>query len=608
MRRETRSLTRWIGFVGAVVVVGVAGWFTWTHVSHPSRARIPVVRFLDVPANGRDGGTTSGTMGDQTRAVLPLLDDGLEATFESRDVQVPTAGELTFALGATFDAGTATDRVVTFEVRACRAAACDTVFSERVDFTSPSAEGWLKRRVTLAQLAGTPRRFVFLARRSSPTTRVLWATPTLRPAIPRDASARNLILVSLDTLRADHLGSYGYRHDTAPFMDATFARGGTLFEHCVAAATTTMASHMTMFTSVPPSVHGVGLEAPVALPSSIAPLPELLQAAGFTTGAITEDGWVTIKRFGRGFDTYQENTGPDLMEPKGQVDVTFGQAKEWLASHRDERFFLFLHTYQVHYPYAPPKDYAALFADPAATPSGAAADATNYDREIRFVDDTFRDLFATIRSLGLDDETIVIVTSDHGEEFGEHGCQYHGPHLYEEVAHVPLMMWGPGIPAGRRIAEPVGLLDLLPTILDLAGVAIPRQAMGQTLVPALASGHAEAGRRLSTEAWSVLNCGGHVYKSPGVALRVDAQKIARYDRDGSNGYELYDLAADPGERRNRYDETSAGVLKDLVDRYLDDCRTRAAALRGQGGPESVPTDVPIDDRQREKLRALGYLD
>jgi arylsulfatase A-like enzyme len=431
----------------------------------------------------------------------------------------------------------------------------------------------------------------------------------LRAELPRDATARNVILVSLDTLRADHLASYGYRHDTAPFIDATFARGGTLFERCVASATTTMASHMTMFTSLPPSVHGVGLDAPVALPSSIAPLPELLQAAGFTTGAITEDGWVTLKRFGRGFDTYQENTGPDLMEPKGQVDVTFGQAKAWLTQHRDERFFLFLHTYQVHYPYVPPPEYAGLFDDPGAAPPGFAADAANYDREIRFVDDTFRDLFATLRALALDDETIIVVTSDHGEEFGEHGCQYHGPHLYEEVAHVPLLMWGPGIPAGRRIAEPVGLLDLLPTILDLAGVAIPAHAMGRSLVPALASGHADPDRRLSTEAWGLLNCGGHVYKAPGVSIRVGARKIARYDRDGAVAYELYDLAADPGERRNLYDATTAGVLKDLVDGYRDDCRKRAAAFRGGGGaPEPEPSDAAIGAEQHEKLRALGYVE
>ncbi len=593
-----------------IVVVGVAGWLTWTRVWHPSRAQAPVVRLLDVAANGRDAAIQRGTIGDQTRAVLPLRQDGLEGTFESRDVEIPQAGELTFALGATFGSPADTDRAVTFEVRACQAAACDAVFSERIDFTTAPAAEWLKRRVTLAPLAGTSRRFVFTTRTTSPTTRVLWASPTLRAAIPRAATARNVILVSLDTLRADHLGSYGYHHDTAPFIDATFARGGTLFEHCVAAATTTMASHMTMFTSVPPSVHGVGLEAPVALPSSIAPLPELLQAAGFTTGAITEDGWVTIKRFGRGFDTYQENTGPNLMEPTGQVDVTFGQAKDWLKSHRDERFFLFLHTYQVHYPYVPPQEYAALFADPGTTPPGFAGDAANYDREIRFVDDTFRDLFETIRSLELDDETIIVVTSDHGEEFGEHGCQYHGPHLYEEVAHVPLMMWGPGIPAGRRIAEPVGLLDVLPTILDLAGVAIPAQAMGQSLVPALASGHAEANRRLSTEAWAMLNCGGHVYKSPGIAIRVGAQKISRYTRDGAVAYELYDLAADPGERDDRQHEPGAGAaaLKSLVDGYQDDCRTRAAALRGQRGPESEPSDVPIDERQREKLRALGYVE
>ncbi len=602
-----------------IAVLSVVGWRLWTPVPHAS-VWTPVVRFVDPPSRaGQDPGPAArgvgarrGAIGDRTRYVLPLRQDGLDATFESADVVVPKSAELAFTLGATF--GSETDHVVTFEIRACQAAACDAVFSERVDFATAAApEGWLERRVTLTQLAGTTRRFVFHARATSPATQVLWANPTLRAAVPRDAAARNnVILVSLDTLRADRLTSYGYAHDTAPFIDATFARGGTVFEHCVAAATTTTASHMTMFTALPPSVHEVGLANIQRLAPWISTLPELLRAEGFSTGAITEDGWVTFGQgFGRGFDTYLENKGPNIAKPKGQADVTFREAEAWLRRHRDERFFLFLHTYQVHSPYVPPPEYAPLFADQPGTPPHMGPEAANYDREIRFTDDMLRTMFTTMAELGLDDETVVVLTSDHGEEFGEHGCVQHGEQLYEEVTRVPLMIWGPGVPAGRRVAEPVGLIDIMPTVLDLAGVDPPAAAMGVSLVPALTSGHAPADRHLFTESWAQDVCPGKTFERPGFVVRTGHSKLARYRRDGAFVYERYDLATDRLERTNRYDPQAgdAAALRALVDRYQEDCRLRAKMLQTSKRASGPAKDsVPLDDRQREKLRALGYVE
>jgi arylsulfatase A-like enzyme len=300
------------------------------------------------------------------------------------------------------------------------------------------------------------------------------------------------------------------------------------------------------------------------------------------------------------------------MEPKGQADVTFGRAQEWLRRHREERFFLFLHTYQVHYPYVPPPQYATLFADgvPADAPP-VVQDAANYDREIRFTDDMLRDLFATIRELGLDDNTVVVLTSDHGEEFGEHGCTWHGEQLYDEVTRVPLMLWGSGIPAGKRIPEPVGLIDVMPTILELAGVAIPGQAMGQSLVPSLASGHAPPDRHLFSEAWTEKSCDRYAYQKPGFAVRTGTRKLIRYRLGDVFRYELYDLATDPLERSNRYAELAAesAPLQAAVDAYASDCQARAEALRtGAQAPAAPVEAVPLDARQREKLRALGYLE
>jgi arylsulfatase A-like enzyme len=551
---------------------------------------VPVVRFVDVGAPGSTGaGVRRVTVDDQTRYVLPLKQDGFEATFDSAEVQIPPGARLEFDLGANFGAGG--DRAVTFEVRACGAPGCEGVFSERVDFASPGTPAWLSRSVALERFAGSSRRFVFHSLTTTPAARALWGNPTVLAPAARPRDARNIILISLDTLRADHLGSYGYGRGTA---------------------TTTTASHMTMFTALPPSVHGVGLTNVTPLPAWMATVPELLRAQAFTTGAITEDGWVTFALgFGRGFDTYQENKGSDVMHPSGQVDVTFGAAKEWLRRYRDRRFFLFLHTYQVHFPYVPPPEYAPMFADqvPADAPP-AVRDAADYDREIRFTDDTLRDLFATMRELHLDEDTVVVLTADHGEAFGEHGCFFHGDQLYDEVTHVPLMIWGAGIPAGVRVPQPVGLIDVMPTILDLGGVRIPAQAMGESLVQALSSGRARAGRHLFTESWAAKPCMPD-YQQPGFVVREGTRKLARYRRSGVFSYELYDLASDPLERTNRYaaDAADTRALQTAVDTYVNDCNARAQALRGAAGATSEPVEAaPLDERQRQKLRALGYAD
>lgn len=588
-----------------MVVVGllaVAGACT----RHEKTVVVPVMRFVDGAPTGSDA--RRGTVGDQHRYVLPLRQNGFEATFESAELVVPEEGRLVFGLGASFEAPGG-DRAVTFELRACAGAACEAVFTERVDFAAQAAPAWIDRTVVLERVAGFVRRFVFRAVTTTPTARAFWANPTLFAPVPREQSAHNVILLSLDTLRADHLKSYGYGRDTAPFLDEAFARGGTSFEHCVAAATTTTASHMTMFTAYPPSVHGVGLANLKPLPQWIATLPELLRAARFTTGAITENGWVTFAQgFGRGFETYQENKGPKIMEPKGQADVTFRNAEEWLRRHFNQRFFLFLHTYQVHYPYAPPPEYAPLFTDEAGASAPASVDAANYDREIRFTDDMLRHLFATMHELGIADDTLVVLTSDHGEEFSEHGCIWHGEQLYQEVTHVPLMVRGPGVRGGLRIPEPVGLVDVLPTILSLAGVELTEERMGVDLGPALVSGHAPGGRRITTESWVDKLCPGKTFQKPGFAVREGSRKLMRYRRDGAFVYELYDLTVDPGERDDRYGEgaVSAGDIREFLDGYEADAQARAKALRAAARDASHVDAAPLDARQREKLRALGY--
>jgi arylsulfatase A-like enzyme len=602
----------------SVLVASAAAWL-WCRTE---QVMMPAIRLVDAAGGSDQGrvargsGLARGTIGDEHRYVLAMRAEGGIFTHQTAELTIEKGSYLELGLGAT-EVSTSPG-TITFEVQACVASTCEAIFSERVDFSAATASAWLDRKVSLERFGGRQTTLIFHATPSRADLRPLWANPTVYEPARRQERERNVILISIDTLRADHLGSYGYARATSPFVDETFARDGTLFQHCVAAATTTTPSHMTMFTSVPPSVHGIGLRGLQGLPAWLVTMPELVRAGGYSTGAITEDGWVTYGQgFGRGFDSYAENKSPDLMAPLGQVDLTFRKAKEWLGRHRDERFFLFLHTYQVHFPYAPPPEYATLFGEQVTNDSPSVArDAANYDREIRFTDDHLRDLFATIRELGLDRHTVVILTSDHGEEFSEHGCIWHGAQLYDEVTHVPLMLWGAGIPKGKRVATPVAHVDLMPTILDVIGLPIPDQATGTSLV-ALLTGQPPAGdRHLFSEAWADGHCAERdpatmPYGPPGLLIQTGARKLARYRRHGAVEYELYDLDTDPGERHDGYAAAGSeiAVLKDTLDAYESDGRARAGALK-KGAPTSAAPDtpVPLDDRQREKLRALGYVE
>jgi arylsulfatase A-like enzyme len=536
---------------------------------------------------------------------------------ETPPIAIPPGARLDFAIGILepdFAGGP-----VAFELSACLRDACSALLTQTLDPAGAGGRGWQERRVPLAPFAGTSRRLRFETRRlaaAQSSALPAFANPTLFAPVPRGPDSPNVILLSIDTLRADHLTSYGYARDTAPFVQEAFAKGGTLFEHVVAASPVTAPSHMTLFTALAPSVHGV-TDGFKRLPDAIPTLPEHLRDQGVVTAAFTENAWVGEQQgFARGFDVFAENKSAKIMVPEGQVDLTFAQGRRWLAQHRDARFFLFLHTYQVHEPYAPPERYAELFTEPLA-PAPGRADAerlrANYDREIRFVDDELRGLLAALEELGLAETTVVVLTSDHGDEFLDHGLFSHGGHLYQEVLHVPLLLRGPGIPAGRRVATPVAQADLMPTLLALFGVAPPAHAAGRSLLPLLRDDGAEgfAARALLIESWVPYQRaarGVRRFDPPSLAVRVGARKLVRQGAGTERADELYDLAADPAERRDLLAEGAAppADLAALLDRYVAESRARAQQL---AGPAAEPREAPpLDPERAEKLRALGYLE
>jgi arylsulfatase A-like enzyme len=360
------------------------------------------------------------------------------------------------------------------------------------------------------------------------------------------------------------------------------------------------------------------------LPRSIVTMPESIRALGIETGAFTENAWLGVRHgFGRGFNSYAERKSATVMATEGELEETFARAMEWLEWNREKRFFLFLHTYQVHDPYAPPAEYQGLYAEHDGITIGEDSpqhlrELADYDREIRFTDDELRSLFAGLEGLGLGGNTLFILTSDHGEEFLEHGLLRHGANMYEESVRVPLMLWGPGIPAGKRIASPVGLIDLMPTVLEIMAAPVPEPIEGVSLVGLIhGSGGEEeyAERSLFSESVAPLAWGENMkwvpFRPPAYSVRVGSRKLARYRTKDGYRFEFYDLASDPLEQRDLYPAEPAAAA-DLValigdyERRSSEMRSEIDAAAGIDGA-SAPGKTFLDPEQEQKLKALGYI-
>ena len=305
-----------------------------------------------------------------------------------------------------------------------------------------------------------------------------------------------MLVVSIDTLRADRLGCYGYGRDTSPALDRLATTRAVRFAHAVAESPWTLPSHVTMLSGLHPLTHGVRHpdEAPGA---EVTMLAERLAAAGWYGFGLTDGGWLSEPwGFARGFQSFSAEDR-DLAR-------TVEQALEFVR-HRESRgpWFGFLHTYDVHCPYDPPAPYRGRYASADAepievenrcgnpdfnalelTPGQKRFLSDRYDEDVRRADDALAQLFAALDSLDLWRDTIVIVTSDHGEELGEHGPIGHERTLSREVLGIPLFVAAPGVTA-RVVDVSVGLADVVPTILELAGRPVEGRVDGRSLVPLL---------------------------------------------------------------------------------------------------------------------------
>jgi arylsulfatase A-like enzyme len=412
--------------------------------------------------------------------------------------------------------------------------------------------------------------------------------------------AQGVVLISIDTLRRDHVGAYGYPRPTTPRIDA-LARQGVLAEDAVSTSSWTLPAHLSMLTSVDPSVHG-GVDMKHGFNRRVPALPALLRDAGFAAHAVTSHLYVSsVYGLDHGFDHL------DFRQDRKAGDVA-NHAIDLLDRLGDRPFFLFLHFYDPHWHYQPPAGALAHFAKPyGGTITGrwqdlsqrtrettSAADLDHllalYDGEIRYTDDEIGRVLDHLKIRGLDRRTLVVVTSDHGEEFLDHGSWEHQKTLYEEVVRVPLLVAGPGV-APRREPAQTSLLDVAPTILAWAGLPQPAEWQGTNLLRAVPprEAYGETDHTVDGTHKLFLRAGAGRWKAI-FSLAPDAASL-RHE-------EWYDLAADPGETRSAppRDASADAVRQRALERF------RQGRDRGAGAPA-----VQLTPEQREQLRALGYV-
>lgn len=382
-----------------------------------------------------------------------------------------------------------------------------------------------------------------------------------------------IILVSMDTTRADRLGCYGYHQPTSPYLDKISSQG-VLFKNAFASDIPTEVAHTSIFTG------RVGLSTGVVahgsdssyLPKTYPWLPMLLREAGYTTAAV-DNLYQLQEWFARGFQYYINTKGRERW-----IDgrIVTDHAKAWIREHRDEDFFLFIHYWDAHTPYIPPEKYVPLYypsgRDPYDTQNRSMEDAYNhpvypflkkhlydflgsvtdvnyvnalYNAEIRYQDSLIEELDMYLEDQGIKDDTLLILFGDHGESLSEHKIYWDHWGLYDVTVHVPIIMRWPGhIPAGRRVTGLVQQVDLMPTILEAAGILIPEGLNGKSLWPSL-KGESDGTQNivfLSECSWQA----SRAVRTPQYKLiRVQDSVALREPR-----VELYDLEVDPAENHN----------------------------------------------------------
>ena len=401
------------------------------------------------------------------------------------------------------------------------------------------------------------------------------STAALRPL--------NLVLVTIDTLRPDHLGCYGYQKIETPAIDG-IAKNGVLFENAVTQTPLTPPSHASIFTGLYPTKHHVRDTGGFILQPSSTTLATILQQQGWDTAAfVSSDVLKKLFGFNQGFAVYDDqmpkpagNSRDFLADPERPASTTVDRALRWIEAQTGKPYFLWVHLYDPHLPYQPPAPFRQQYKD------------RPYDGEIAYADHELARLFDAVRKKSPSDKTLIAVLSDHGESLGEHGEYSHGVFLYDATLRIAFLLAGPSVPTGLRVKEQARAIDFLPTVLDLMGGRPPDSVQGVSLAPAFANKEVPTAISYAETLYPKINMGWSELR----AIRTNRWKYIRAPKP-----ELYDLVQDQAEATNVIHEHAAEVQK---------LEAQLKTLAGAGRTEKVET-APVDQRTMEQLKSLGYV-
>lgn len=415
-------------------------------------------------------------------------------------------------------------------------------------------------------------------------------------------SPANIILITIDTARADRMGFLGSKRGLTPHLDGLASRS-MIFTRAYAQVPLTTPSHASLLTGTYPQFNNVE-ELGASLPASLPYLPAILHEHGYQTAAsigsiVLDASSKQAPGFNRGFDSYdahfhQRKPGEDRyhsMERRAQEVES--RAVDWLQHRESQPFFLWMHFYDPHDPYDPPEPFKSKYA------------SQPYDGEIAYVDWAIGSLLHTLQTQGLYDNAVIVVAADHGEAFGEHGEERHGVFLYDETVHVPLLLKLPArfagvkVSAGTRVEQRVALVDVAPTLLEVAGITAPSEMQGQSLLPLVSEAMGETNPAIPKKQKSADR---PVYSESTYARSFGWAALSSW-RAGKYLYieaprpELYDQSVDPKSTQNL--ATNSKAVADTLQSQLTGFRAKTSST------SKLKTE--LDPIQAEKLRALGYM-
>lgn len=403
-----------------------------------------------------------------------------------------------------------------------------------------------------------------------------------------DARDYNLLVITLDTTRADHLGAYGHHTAQTPHIDF-LAQNGVMFTRCYSPAPLTLAAHTSLFTGKYPPAHHVRDNGNYVLSDREVTLAGLMREKGYSTFAVIAS-YVLSGKFGlnRGFDVYDDSLNPRMLYNTIESEITasdvYSKYVQWFEKNHDRKFFMWVHFYDPHMPYHAPKEFAERFS----------RDMTgSYDAEVSYMDSVVGKIIDSLKSAGVLEKTIVVLCGDHGEGFGERGEFGHGIFCYDEFLNVPLIFYNPTLfPKGLKVTDRVNVIDVSPTLLDLYGIAGSAGMNGKSFSQLLTGGSEQSPRDCYFESmhgrddrnWAPLT----------------GMINGKYKYISLPEPELYDLEADKGETNNLALKLNR-LAKDMDKKLMQ----YIASLELSGGGAALKRELTEEDKAH--LKSLGYM-